>query len=294
MKKILMLSVCLVVYPKILAAQTVTSIGASAVAAGGDFATKAFQDPWDLSQRTDLGWWIFGVDQPASGLTNVQFANGEFTATTTNAGPNVFLLDTGNPNAAKIGRIGTNYPIDAGTYRFIAFRMSVTTASFAQFIWNRDTIYDGTTTTAFNVSTTPGYRIYLVDLTTLSTVGAGKIAWSGLIRALRMNLSFAPAGESLKIDWVRLVNTSAGSCRTIQFNGAATVDLFLTDASGTNLGKIATNATANAASPGCTVTPAGYTYYAGALAPGTYKVTWRVLSVDAHVTEGDFTFDVAP
>ena len=30
------------------------------------------------------------------------------------------------------------------------------------------------------------------------------------------------------------------------------------------------------------------------LAPGSYRVTWRVLSVDAHVTEGDFTFDVAP
>jgi hypothetical protein len=30
------------------------------------------------------------------------------------------------------------------------------------------------------------------------------------------------------------------------------------------------------------------------LAPGTYRVTWRVLSVDAHVTEGDFTFDVVP
>ena len=30
------------------------------------------------------------------------------------------------------------------------------------------------------------------------------------------------------------------------------------------------------------------------LTPGTYKVTWRVLSVDTHVTEGDFTFDVAP
>ena len=29
------------------------------------------------------------------------------------------------------------------------------------------------------------------------------------------------------------------------------------------------------------------------LAPGTYRVTWRVLSVDTHVTEGDFTFDVA-
>jgi copper resistance protein C len=31
-----------------------------------------------------------------------------------------------------------------------------------------------------------------------------------------------------------------------------------------------------------------------ALAPGTYRVAWRVLSVDTHVTEGDFTFDVAP
>ncbi len=30
------------------------------------------------------------------------------------------------------------------------------------------------------------------------------------------------------------------------------------------------------------------------LAPGTYRVVWRVLSVDTHVTEGDFTFDVVP
>lgn len=30
------------------------------------------------------------------------------------------------------------------------------------------------------------------------------------------------------------------------------------------------------------------------LEPGRYRVVWRVLSVDTHVTEGDFTFDVAP
>lgn len=30
------------------------------------------------------------------------------------------------------------------------------------------------------------------------------------------------------------------------------------------------------------------------LPPGNYRVIWRVLSVDAHVTEGDFTFNVAP
>ena len=31
-----------------------------------------------------------------------------------------------------------------------------------------------------------------------------------------------------------------------------------------------------------------------ALPTGRYRVVWRVISVDTHVTEGDFTFDVAP
>ena len=30
------------------------------------------------------------------------------------------------------------------------------------------------------------------------------------------------------------------------------------------------------------------------LGPGTYKVVWRVLSVDTHVTEGNFGFTVLP
>lgn len=31
-----------------------------------------------------------------------------------------------------------------------------------------------------------------------------------------------------------------------------------------------------------------------ALAPGTYKVIWRALSVDTHRTQGEFTFRVGP
>ena len=31
-----------------------------------------------------------------------------------------------------------------------------------------------------------------------------------------------------------------------------------------------------------------------ALAPGRYRVEWRVLSVDTHVSEGNFTFVIAP
>jgi copper resistance protein C len=31
-----------------------------------------------------------------------------------------------------------------------------------------------------------------------------------------------------------------------------------------------------------------------ALAPGVYKVSWRVVSVDTHSTAGDYTFEVKP
>jgi copper resistance protein C len=31
-----------------------------------------------------------------------------------------------------------------------------------------------------------------------------------------------------------------------------------------------------------------------ALAPGVYKVSWRVVSVDTHSTQGDYTFEVKP
>ena len=30
------------------------------------------------------------------------------------------------------------------------------------------------------------------------------------------------------------------------------------------------------------------------LGPGTYKLVWRVVSLDTHVTKGDFRFQVAP
>jgi methionine-rich copper-binding protein CopC len=40
--------------------------------------------------------------------------------------------------------------------------------------------------------------------------------------------------------------------------------------------------------------PAEITVSVPPLAGGTYRVVWHVLSVDSHVTEGDFTFEVAP
>ena len=42
-----------------------------------------------------------------------------------------------------------------------------------------------------------------------------------------------------------------------------------------------------------TADPTVITTTVSELAPGTYRVIWRVVSVDTHVTEGDFTFEVS-
>src|SRR6266487_2514892 len=43
------------------------------VTAAKDFATAAFQDPWDMKQNTDLGWHIWSIDAPPTGLGSVAF-----------------------------------------------------------------------------------------------------------------------------------------------------------------------------------------------------------------------------
>ncbi len=277
MKKVL--ATFLVVFsPSFVHAQMIQNIGAQAVAPANDFATRAFQDPWDMNERTDLGWWVNGVDAPTPGFNEpVSFSGGVFTGVTNTTDPSFFLLESGNPNAAKLGKIGLNYPIDANVYKIIAFRMSVTTSGSAvQFYWNRQTIYDGTTTqagTGGTTGTTAGYRIYMFDLSTLPTQNLGNsFAWGGLVRALRMDPTLL-SGQTVMLDWVRLVPAgNASLCRTITWSGAATVDLYLTDSSNNSLGKIAAGVSANQFSPGCAANAAGYTYYAGALPPGTYKV----------------------
>lgn len=254
-------------WPVAVSAQTVTSIGSSAVKGADDFATAAFQDPWDMSQKSDLGPLLGSSDQPLSGFTSIAFTGGVFSGTTTRADANVWLLDTGNPNAAPIGRIGTNYPIDTATYKVLAVRMNVqNSAQMFVYAWHGN-IYQTSPALIASPVTTPGYRIYLVDL---SASGS----WTGVERALRLDPAEGRTNEPVQIDWARLVNIDPTLCRAITWTGGGAVDLYLdTDTSpGTNLGAIAFSANAGQRSPGCPVVSGAYNFYAGALPGGTYNV----------------------
>ncbi|MDO8834498.1 MAG: hypothetical protein Q7V01_02830, partial [Vicinamibacterales bacterium] len=51
-------------------AQTISLSGTTSTLPFREYATRELGDPWDMSQRTDLGWFTWGVDQPASNLTS--------------------------------------------------------------------------------------------------------------------------------------------------------------------------------------------------------------------------------
>ena len=185
--------------PTSLQAQSIALGGPAAVASAQDFATLSFQDPWDMNERTDFGWFLHGADLPAPNLNNVTFSNGFFSATT-GTSPNLFLLETGNPAAARLGKTGLNYPIDANHYKLIAMRMWINGSPQATFGWNRNHLWDGTQSGSNIFNLTPGWRTYFVDLSTLG-IRSGAEQWTGLIRSLQFSPSYLnPVPTSYRLD----------------------------------------------------------------------------------------------
>jgi hypothetical protein len=242
-----------------------------------EWSGQAFQDPLDMSQRTDLGWFVNSIDQPAANLTGVSFSGGVFSATSSNSDPNTFILETGNPPSARLGKTGDTFSIDATTYRLFAVRMRLTgsglgppnTASAAQLLWNAQSIYDSATSTSASFFTFADWQIYLVDLPTLG-VAAGS-AWGGTIRTLRFD-PLAISGIGIDIDWIRLVASS--SAQTISWTGASSVDIYLDDDRDANNGTLgAIVKDGNVISKG--VSGGSFTFQASALPPGDYFVAMR-------------------
>ena len=286
MKIRILLLISIFVSPLPALAQTVQSIGTSSVQAADDFATRAFQDPWDMNQRTDLGPLLGSADLPSSGFTNISFASGIFSGTTAAADASVWLLDTGNPLAVPIGKTGTNYPIDASTYRLLAVRMS-TSAARQIFIYSWDSnIYQSSPELIPGPGTTTGYRTYLIDLSAAAS-------WSGTRGALRFDPAEGAAPVNVAIDWARLVSVDASLCRTITWNSAGpSVNIYLDNDSDPtfNLGPIALNVSSasGGVSAGCSSPSANsYKFYAGALPAGTYYVV--VVNAGTNPTASNYS-----
>ena len=279
MRVFLTLLVVALVAPAQLLAQSVTLGGSLSVAAAEDFATRSLQDPWDMNERTDLGWFLNGIDGPASNLTNVSFAGGVFSATVPGSIANVFLLESAIINSAPIGKIGTNYPINAGFYRVLAIRMNVSAAASAQLVWFRESMYDGTFSVSGTFAVTPGWRTYLVNIPALTVAPGSGTAWTNvLLKSLQLYILPQAGPITWQVDSIRLVNEHSNYCRQITWSGfGGPVDLYLDSDGATNGNEwlLATGVVNNTASGGCAPTGSGYNFAAGALEGASYYVVAR-------------------
>jgi hypothetical protein len=268
MKKLLILFTAILCFGiNYFAAISVTSpSSAETIAAADDFASAVFQDPCDMNEQTDLGWFIFDVTSGSkSNLKNISFTNGIFSASAVSPGPEVHILETGIIGTCFLGKIGTNYKIDANKYTMLALRMNLSTSHDGLLFWSKKTIYnDLTRTNAFSMYS--GWRVYVLKIPTLGSaaVKAGtKTTWSGTKESLRIDP--VPVAVNLNIDWIRLVHEDGSLYRTVRWTGSTgNVDIYLdTDKNEGNgtLGRIAANVSGTSSS-----------FYAGALAPGTYYV----------------------
>ncbi len=251
--------------------------------AADEFATQAFQDPWDMSQMTDLGWYTFGVDQPLSNLSSFSFANGIFSATgNSSTPPNFWLLDPNSATSVQIGKVGTVYPIDSTKYRRFVIRMNlsgtglvananqcadVNSAQCANLIWN---LY-GTQSTSNVFPVYPGWFVYSVDLPTLGSAGGPIWASSNPVQSLRVDPVFMP-NINIQVDWARLTIDDPTLYSAITWTGSGGVDIFLdndkTFGNG-NESQIAINTTGDSG------TPKQVKFFVGALPAGTYYVAIR-------------------
>jgi hypothetical protein len=121
-----------------------------------EYATRELGDPWDMSERTDIGWLTWGVDSPPHNLSTLGMSvdannNFYFTAQTATASPSFFTLDSWQPGTGKLGKIGVNQPIDTTVYDVLYVKMKIansvlsfSTPPVAQVFWSRDTIYYNT------------------------------------------------------------------------------------------------------------------------------------------------------
>jgi hypothetical protein len=289
-----------VLYPATVSAQAITAVtspsSATTIKAANDFATRAFQDPWDMNQKTDVGPFLGSNDAGSNGWApGFAFSNGLFSGTTAAGDAQLWFLDTGNPFAAPLGKTGANFPIDASTYKVFAFRMirpAGAAATQAQVLTWPNTIYESSPTAHFTGSLPGGPGVYFINLDVTSPAGApGSGNWIGLQRALRLQPT-SIAGESLSFDWARLVQMGANSCQPIAWTGGIApdnvADIYVdtdTDLSNGYYGVVQRFATTTAlgtgsrASAGCPVVSGAFNFNIGALPVGTYYALVAPLNV---------------
>jgi len=148
---------------------------------GEEYAQVVLNDPWDMSQATDI--------ESYDNVTGVTFSGGIMRCTSTNDDPQISPA------------IDDRYPIDAATFPILSFRMYLSAANSYKVLFLRE----GETTWRsidFQPAQT-GWQTYSVDMRSSGH-------WNGTITKLRLDPTTLAGPVDIRLDWVTLntINSS--------------------------------------------------------------------------------------
>ena len=286
------------------------------VAEGDDFASGVLQNPWDMSQRRDIGF-----EENFQGQS-IQSQNGIWSGLNSGGAGYVFPLfggfagsldAEGLPEDLELPRYGTKHPIDSNKYYLLSYRLRHSSRGTYAIYWGTPggpthfpdgskfrSNYDGFFLDQgyFNND----FLIYSFDLRGANfDILTGD--WAGSINALRIDPSISAGnGARTDIDWIRLVDPASAPQLKInwQSNGipsgalitvwaqsatetAAPLARYINDGQGRTQG--GSNYTTRATPPSSTGT---HNLPTAMLPPGRYT-----FFVTAHVANAGVLFEVA-
>ena len=268
-----LLVVLLTLLPELAGAQTITLTNFNtSVADSGEFFTDVWAKAKDFNDNCDVGNDNF-VFYPESSANGVWAGNNPAKQAPAIGIAPIPTLNTALVYREDCIRQGLHYPIDAGKYTLLSYRMFYSTAAAFGILWSYDSNY------ALNgyyehdylpdlYTDEPGGR-WLLKLISLPAKAAehGAPAWSGNVTGLTLvPNSELPITSTTSIDWVRLVDPSNSPVVNLHWASASAdandrVGLYVdTNSSGSNGQDFAHNLPLSG----------DYSFTTGVLAPGTY------------------------
>ena len=226
-----------------LSAQTLRIDGATSrtVQAAPDYAAEVMGDPWDFDAPSDYNYgYSIGEATPqdagnefTSWQPHPTVSNGIFSGVTREPKPSLQMLLGGIPGAMNaVQKTGARYPIDAGRYSWLSFRVKRSWAAAnvetMKLLWEAGRRSESTPVGIFiflgrgydndmgrwinqapvaaqgSADQWQVYRVRLSDVHDLGQNRFGGTPWQGLMMGLGLTLGDGPIGSTLQMDWVRL------------------------------------------------------------------------------------------
>ena len=204
---------------------------------GDDYARIELNNPWDFTERRDIGW-----EENFKG-SSVKVSNGNWLGTFEKTGAYLFPLFSGFKRLLHaeglagdrtLPGLGINHPINASKYTRLAYKLKQTNRSSYVLYWTTDKTASEYWPTGSNMIASfdgfynankgyhnSGWHLYQHQMNDTSEGEIYKGTWSNSVYALRIDPSLGgPAGSTTEFDWIRLVDPTSAPEMTISWNAS--------------------------------------------------------------------------